>query len=499
MPGIFKGLNFSFYRMVSFHVMGPEGLIGLPVRVLGRILIGFLIFGAILSGTGGGKFFLDLALSLFGRFRGGPAKVSIFASGLFGAMSGSAISNVVTTGTLTIPAMKKSGFPPHIAGAIEATASCGGVLMPPVMGTVAFIMAQWLEIPYVTVIAAAALPSALYFFSLFVHVDSLAVMHGLRGLPKEELPSLGQTFKEGWFYLFAFLLLIFILIALRQEARAPFYTSAALLFLTMLRKETRLDFRGFVRLIEGTGRTLSEIVGILLGVALIISSMTYTGIAVSFAKEVTLLAGGNMYLLILLGAIVSFILGLGLPMVACYVFLALVLAPALTNMGLNPIAVHLFVLYGGILSLITPPLCVPAFVAAGIAGAPPMKTGWMAMRVGLALFILPFFFILNPALVAQAPGTEILYRFALAAFGLTLIAWGVEGYLLVIGKVGLLARSLLFFSGVLLAFPHWLADTLGGATALLTISVVYFCKRLGYIRDKIVEPTDADITISNPN
>jgi TRAP-type uncharacterized transport system fused permease subunit len=242
---------------------------------------------------------------------------------------------------------------------------------------------------------------------------------------------------------------------------------------------------------------LSEIVGILLGVALIISSMTYTGIAVSFAKEVTLLAGGNMYFLILLGAVVSFILGLGLPMVACYVFLALVLAPALTNMGLNPIAVHLFVLYGGILSLITPPLCVPAFVAAGIAGAPPMKTGWMAMRVGIALFILPFFFILNPALVAQGEGIEIFYRFAFAAFGLALIAWGVEGYLLVVGRVGLLTRVLLFFSGVLMAFPHWLADSLGGATALLTISIVYSCKRLGLLRDNLMKPSDQDHKISS--
>jgi TRAP transporter 4TM/12TM fusion protein len=479
MPGILRGIDYSFYRMISFHVMGPEGLVGLPIRVLGELLIGFIIFGVVMGGTGGGKFFLDLSSSLFGQFRGGAAKVSIFSSGLFGALSGSAISNTITTGTLTIPAMKKSGFPPHVAGAVEATASCGGVLMPPVMGAVAFIMAMWLEIPYGTVIISAALPSALYFFSLFVQVDSLAAIYGLRGLPKEELPSVRQTLKEGWYYIIAFALLIFTLVVLRQEGRAPFYASAVLLIITMLKKSTRLNWSSFFQLIENIGKTLSEILGLLLGVSLIISALFYTGIASSFAKEITLLAGGNVYLLVLLAAVISFILGLGMPVLACYVFLALTLAPALTALGLNPLAVHLFMVYAGVLGLITPPLCVPAFIAAGIAGAPPMKTGWMATRIGIVLFLLPFFFILNPALIAQGPIQEILYRFFLAAFGLTLIASGVEGYLLLIGRVGIIARVFLFSSGLFLAFPHLVADFTGVALALITIAAAFLVKRFG--------------------
>lgn len=486
LPGFLKGYSASFQRMIAFHSMGPEGLIGLPIRVLGELFIGFLIFGVVLQATGGGKFFLNFALSLLGHLRGGAAKVSIFASGLFGTMSGSVISNVLTTGSITIPAMKKTGFPPHFAGAVEAAASTGGVLMPPVMGATAFLMAAWLGMPYSKIIIAAALPSILFYLTLFTQIDAFAAKTGLKGLPRRELPSLKQTVYEGWFYVFAFFMLIFTLVYLKLEARAPFYTVGALLFLTMLKKATRLNFQSLIRLIEDLGKLLGEVIGLLLGVGLVISSLLYTGVAHAFSREVVALAGGNIYFLIVLGALTSFILGMGLTITACYIFLALVMAPALIEAGFLPLSAHLFIMYCGMLSFITPPVALGAFAAAGLAGSDPMRTGFQAMRLGIGLFILPFFFILSPTLIAQGPLLKILYDFSTAALGLALIGWGFEGFLLGIGRIGLFSRIVLFFLGILIGIPKLEADLIGIPLLLMTVGLIHLSKKIGVLQKEVL-------------
>jgi len=374
--------------------MGPESIIGIPMRVVGNLLIGFMIFAVVLQHTGAGKFFLDFSLSLLGPLRGGAAKVSIMASALMGSISGSVISNVLGTGSVTIPAMKRTGFSARFAGAVEACASTGGIVMPPVMGAVAFVMAEVLQVPYVTIIITAAIPSFLYFFCLFVQVDAYAARNGIVGTSREECPKFLTVMKEGWFYLLAIALLIYIIVILWRETHAAWITTVVLLGLTMFRKATRMTPRKFLDLIEGIGKFMGEITSILAACGLIIGSMGLTGVAHSFSSEIVKFAGGNMYLLLVFGAFASFILGMGMTITACYIFLAVVMAPALIEMGLYPLAVHLFVMYWGMASFITPPVALGSFAAASLSGASPMETGVQSMRLGIATYIVPFFFVL---------------------------------------------------------------------------------------------------------
>lgn len=469
MPGLLSAKSFGFSRLVGYHVMGPEGIIGLPTRVLGNLLIGFMFFGVALTTTGAAKFFLDLALSMLGMVRGGTAKVAVVSSAMVGSISGSVITNVITTGSFTIPAMKRAGYPSHYAAAIEACASTGGVLMPPVMGAAAFVMASILNIPYGEVVLAAIIPSVLYYLGLFIQVDSFAAKAGLKGLPRKDLPSWWQTIKNGWFYIFAFALLVYILFALRREAQAPFYATAAVLLLTMMRKETRLDFKSFINFLERVGKTIGEIAGILAAIGLIIDSLLLTGVAQTLSSEIIGLAGGNIILLVGMGAIASFILGMGLTITACYLLLAVLLAPALVQSGLHPLAVHLFLMYCGMLSFITPPVAIGAYAAASLAGANPMKTGFQAVRLGVILFIIPFFFVFQPAFVLQGTLVEILKVLCTGFLGVIFIASGIEGYLMVVGRLGAMKRAASILSGVLLLTPELITDLVGATLAAILV------------------------------
>jgi TRAP transporter 4TM/12TM fusion protein len=478
MPLFLKGKSFGFWRTVAYHGMGPESIIGIPMTVVGNLLIGFMIFAVTLQHTGAGKFFLDFSMSLLGQLRGGAAKVSIVASALMGSISGSVISNVLGTGCVTIPAMKKTGYSARFAGAVEACASTGGIVMPPVMGAVAFVMAQVLQVPYVTIIIAAAIPSFLYFFCLFIQVDAYAARKGIVGTQKEDCPKFGTVMKEGWFYLAAIALLIYIVVILWRETHAAWITTAVLLGLTMFRKSTRMTPRKFLDLIEGIGKFMGEITSILAACGLIIGSMGFTGVAHSFSSEIVSLAGGNMYLLLALGAFASFILGMGMTITACYIFLAVVMAPALVKMGLYPLAVHLFVMYWGMASFITPPVALGSFAAASVAGASPMETGFQSMRLGIATYIVPFFFVLNPALILHGPAWEIAYTITTCTAGLWIIASALEGYLIGIGNLPAWSRPLLFLSGILLGYPvGWITDIAGVAVIMSLLTLIIVGKR----------------------
>ncbi|MEJ2723721.1 MAG: TRAP transporter fused permease subunit, partial [Deltaproteobacteria bacterium] len=308
-PAPFVGQGYSFWGTIRLHSMGTDSLLGIPIMVLADLLIGFIIFGVAMTITGGGKFFLDLSLSILGSSRGGPAKVSVLASALFGSLSGSVMSNVLTTGSITIPTMKRIGYPSYYAGAIETCASAGGVLMPPIMGSTAFIMAMFIGVPYLEIAVAAAVPSILYFSSILMQVDAYAAKNTISGLDRSELPSLRRTMKEGWFYVLSFLLLVWIVAHLRLESRAPFIATASLLALTMLRKQTRLRGRSFAEFMEKTARLLAELTTILAGVSLMIGALTMTGVSAAFASEILSIAGKNLYILLLLTAFTSIVLG----------------------------------------------------------------------------------------------------------------------------------------------------------------------------------------------
>jgi TRAP transporter 4TM/12TM fusion protein len=460
--GPLKGTQSTVEQATAYHVLSGESLLGIPIQAFAETVIGFLVFGTALMMTGAGKFFINLAFALCGTFRGGAAKVGIFASGLLGRMSGSMVSNVLTAGTMTIPTMKRTGFSASYAGAIEACASTGAVLAPPVMGATAFVIAQFLNVSYADVALAAVIPAALYYVALFTQVDAYAARNGLKGLPRAELPSAWATIKEGWYYVLVVALLIIMLLHFKRESHAPFYATALLLVLNQLfSKDKRWKLKTIVDFLEVNGRTFVELVGILAGCGLLIGAFSMTGVVSSLANDLLRIAGDSAFLLLVMCAITSLVLGLGLTTTACYIFLAILVAPALEKLGLNKMAVHMFIFYWGMLSAITPPVAIASFAAAGIAGAPAMRTGWESMWVGSIIYFVPFFFVLNPALVLQGPNPY------LAALGLALmigvgtifICGGIQGYQSGIGDLrgaGALEwplRVLLVVGGFVLATP----------------------------------------------
>ena len=482
MPGFLVGKGHSFVRVVGFHYLSLDSIFGIPMNVFINLLMGFMVFAGALQVTGGGKFFINIALSLLGHFRGGPAKVSIVASGLFGMVSGSGVANVLTIGPVTIPAMIKAGARPDYAAAIASCGALGGILMPPVMGATAFIMADFLGVPYLSVAAAAVLPAFLYYLSLFLQTDFYAARMGLKGIPREELPSLRQTLKEGWIYILAFFLLIYLLAWLRVEGWAPFYAAGALFFCSMFRKETRVTPKAFIQFLGMTGRVLTELAAILAPVGMLIGSLTLTGVGHSFSREIIDIAGQNVLLMLFLGALGSGLLGTGMTITACYVFLAVCLAPALIKIGLYPMAAHMFIFYWGMMSDITPPTAISVCAAAGIAKAPPMKSMMRAMTLGIILYIVPFFFAINPALLLRGSPLLILQSLGLVALGIILLSGGLQGYFNWVGIIPMPARIFLALSGLAIAYPEWISTAAGAGVAALTIAILLLRKWKRLIR-----------------
>lgn len=468
-PGVMRGQPVAPEVTAGFHIFSTESILGIPMNAFANLVIGFLVFGVALQMTGGGAFFLNLAFAMLGKHRGGPAKVAIFSSGLMGSMSGSVITNVLTTGVLTIPAMKRVGFRPAYAGGVEACASTGGVLMPPVMGATAFVMATFIEVPYAQIVVAAVFPSILYYLGLYLQIDAYSGRYGLKGLPAEELPRLGQVIKEGWFYVTVFLTLLVMLLYLQREAQAPYYATAALLIINQILPNHRWSWDRTWDFLVAVGRLFAELAAILAGVGLIIGALSISGKIGSLTYTLVQLAGDNVLLLLVMGAITSFILGIGMTVTAAYLFLAVTIAPALTQHGLDKMAVHLFLLYWGMISFITPPVALGAYAAASIAKSNPMTTGFEAMRLGSIIYFVPFFFVLNPALIGRGAPLEIVIVLTTAVAGIVLLCAALQGYVYGIGPVdgnALFAwpgRLLLGGSGLALALPgskitgltHW--------------------------------------------
>jgi len=491
-PDPLNGFTQPFMEVVPYFMISSEASFGIPMRAFGNLVIGFILFGAILQFTGGGRFFNNLALSLVGRYRGGAAKVSIFASGFMGSMSGSVISNVLTTGSVSIPAMKRTGFSARYAAATEACASTGGVLMPPIMGATAFVIASWLSRPYVEIMLAAAIPSLLYFFGLFVQIDAYSARRGLKGMARADLPGVRQTLKEGWLYIAVFALLIFLMVAFRWETTAPFYAVLLLLVVNQFNRKDRMSWQGFLGVIASVGRTLAELVAVLLGIGMIVGAFQATGLTGPLANELVHMAGSSVPMLLIMGAVTSFIFGMGMTVTACYIFLAVVLAPALVQAGLNELAVHLFILYWGMVSFITPPVALGAFAAATMAGAGAMRTGFEAMKLGGVIYFVPFFFVLNPALIGQGSPTEVVVVLICALIGVWFLSAALQGYVSFVGPLennalGMVMRIVLFVAALMIAAPaggvagmsHLTLTIVGFVLALLPLSVAWRTGRQG--------------------
>lgn len=482
--GVLQGVTYDLKTLAQVHTMGAESLLGLPIQTAAAILIGFLVFGVALQHTGGADFFHKLSMSIFGRYRGGAAKVSVASSASMGMMSGSAVSNVLTTGPMTIPAMKRSGFSPTYAGGIEATASSGGSITPPIMGTAAFLMVSFVGVPYTEILIAAAIPAALFFLGIYLQVDGYAARKGLKGVSPALLPRTLVTLLQGWPYILALGLLTGMLFFTNSETQVPYWVILVLLVVAVLRPSQKFGLREFADFLVAAGRTLGNIIGIIAGVGLIVGGLTATGVSLSLARELVAVVGDNVVLILIAGAVTCFILGMGMTISAAYVFLAIVMVPAVIDLGVNPLAAHLFVIYWASVSYITPPVGLAAFAAAGIAKASPMGTCVAAMKLGAVKYIVPFGFALNPALVAQDSPGRVLLAFALSIVGVYALASAIEGWTVGFDRrMPVLGRLAGAVGGFLLFMPAPLSAVLG--LALVAVSLI-----LAFLTVKPRTPSD---------
>jgi TRAP transporter 4TM/12TM fusion protein len=436
LPGDFQTRWVSPERLVAYLGLDVNSMIGAILGVAVLIVIPFTILGQVLARTGGADFFSDIAMAAMGRYRGGSAKIAVVGSGLFGMISGSAVSNVLAVGIVTIPTMIKAGFSRYKAAAIESVGSTGGQLMPPVMGASAFIMAEFLQVSYGAVCIAAAIPAILYYACLFIHVDLDAAKNKIGAVEDPDAPTLGQVLKSGWHFLVPILFLVFALIypeyLLLTPEKAAIVSTMILMVLTFTfgYRGKRPTLLGLGKAIIETGRISLDILLIGAAAGVMVGILAISGLAFSMTLQLVTLSGDNVYVLLILIAVMAFILGIGLPTVSVYILTATLLAPALVKLGVTPMAAHMFVMYNGMLSMITPPVAFAAYVAASIARTDGWTTGWIACLVGWSTFILPFLFVLTPSLLMDGPAYLIAWNFARILFGLFVGTAAILGFAL---------------------------------------------------------------------
>jgi TRAP transporter 4TM/12TM fusion protein len=488
LPGDFATRPVSPARLITYLGLDTNGMIGIILSVALLIVVPFTLMGQVLGRTGGAHYFADLAMSAMGRFRGGAAKIAVLGSALFGMISGAAVSNVVAVGIVTIPLMARSGFSPVRAAAIESVGSTGGQLMPPVMGAAAFIMAEFLQVSYGAVCIAAVIPSLLYYAALFMHVDLEAAKQRIGAAQVEDAPKLSEVLKSGWHFPIP---LIFLIVTIAYPEifqipieRAAVYATAILIVLSMIfgYRGTRVTPRQMIRAILDTGRASLDIVLIGAAAGLVVGTLSVSGISFGLTLQLIALSGGSLFMLLILTAIISIILGMGMPTVSVYVLTATLLAPSLIKLGVTPMAAHMYVMYFGMLSMITPPVAIAAYAAANIARVSGWTTGWTAVVVGWSTFFIPFLFVLEPSLLMEGSAGLIAWNFARNILGIFVGTASIVGF-----AFGLLALPMrIAFGAAALAilipqhaFPGAdVLDWIGLASAITVLAVNYLQSRL---------------------
>lgn len=452
-PGPFAAQQTSWDVVAGFLAFDANALPGGPLLIICNIVISFVFFGNLLRVTGGAEFFAELAQTLMGRYRGGPAKVAVAGSALFGSISGSAVANVAATGVITIPMIRKSGYSAESAAAIEAVSSTGGQLLPPVMGAAAFLMADFLRITYAEVVIAALIPGILYYVSLFIRVDLLAGRNGYAGLDPEEIGSM-RDLAGGWFFVLPFIALVVALFGFNLYPQSAAIVASVVLVASAAifsYKGERPNPAKIAEAIRATGFVVFELILICAGAGIVIGVLANSGLGFTFTNSLFLLGSGSPILLLLLAATVCIVLGMGLPTLGVYVLLATLVAPGLVEVGIAPIAAHLFVLYYGMMSMITPPVAVAAFTAAGMAGADPMRTAINSIKTGWLAYIIPFAFVFSPGLTMNGSPGLITITVVTFVVGIFLISIAMTGYFL--RPIGLVTRVVACLAGLLLWIP----------------------------------------------
>jgi TRAP transporter 4TM/12TM fusion protein len=461
LPGIFAHKNYPYERIVGSMFITTDGIFGMLAGISATYIFLFILFGSMLREAGGGEFFINLSYSLFGGVRGGPAKIAVVASSLFGMLSGSGTANVAGTGQITIPLMKKTGYKPHFAAAVETVSSAGGLLMPPIMGSAVFVIMEILGVNYVTIMKAAGLSALLYYTGLFLMIDIEAQKMGMKGLPKEQLPRFKTTMKEGWFFIIPIVVLIFFLAVSKVSVtRAAFWATISIPLCSLLGGRQRMmGFRKIVRGLQNGALTALPVVAILSLGGVVLGMITLTGLGLMMSSMLIKLSGGNLLILLFFTMIASIILGMGVPPVAAYIVLAILVVPALTKLGVYPLAAHLFVFYFAVIAGITPPMAPDAFVAAGIAQTSMMRTAFTACRLAIVIFIVPYMFVYNNALLLVGNLGQILRVCGTAFLGVLALAYAVQNFLG--GRLPFYLRGMLLIGSGCMIHPGLVTDLVG--------------------------------------
>jgi TRAP transporter 4TM/12TM fusion protein len=458
MPGALRHTGFGWGEILESMYFGLNGVFGIPIGVSATYIVVFIIFGAFFEKAGGGRAIMDFGRYVAGRFRGGPAKVAVITSSLFGTFSGSAVANVYGTGTFTIPMMKRLGYRPVFAGAVEAAASTGGQIMPPVMGAAAFIMAEFIGVPYAHIAAAAAIPAILYYLAIFMAVDLEAARIGLKGLPREELPCIKDLICQIHLML-PLGVLVWALVSGYSAMRAAVYAILATISVSLFRRQDRLTPRRMVEALSTAGRRT-----VMMGAAtalsgIVIGIVTLTGVGLNFVGVVVGLSGGVPLVSLLLVMVATIILGMGVPTTVAYIIVAAVVIPALESLGFPALPSHMFAFYFAVIAMITPPVAAAALAAAQVAGAGFFRTGFLACKLGIMAFIVPFMFIYSPELLLMGRPLTILLAAITASAGVVALSVGIFGWFRI--KLNVTPRLLFVFGGLLLIKPGWITDLVG--------------------------------------
>lgn len=473
MPGMFMHRGYDWTSLSNHFFANTEGIYGTSVSVAASYIFLFILFGCVMQKSGMGQFFNDIALALAGHTKGGPAKVSVIASGFLGSINGSAVANVVTTGAFTIPLMKKTGYSKEFAGAVESAASVGGQLLPPIMGAAAFIMAEMLSVKYSSIIVWAAVPALLYYLGIIIQVQLRASKDGLVGLPKDQLPKTGEVLKrQGHLLIPVFFLLYMLFFSGTTVIYSAVLTILVTIVVSWLKKETRMSVSDLIdALADGAKQTVSvaiacACVGIIIGVS------SKTGFGLTMANTIISLGDTSILFTLVFTMITCMILGMGLPSIPAYIITASIAAPALAKLGIAPAAAHMFSFYYAMFANLTPPVALASFAAAGLSGGDPMKTGVASVKLAIAGFIVPFMFVYAPQLMlintTLAEGTTVALTGCLGVF---LIAVAVEGYFL--APVAMWLRAVATIGALMLIKPGLDTDIIG----IVVMAVLYFLQR----------------------
>jgi len=475
--GFFYGPPVGFGKFIDVLFMSSDGLFGIPLHVCSTYIVLFIIFGAVLIRSGAGRFFIDLAIALTGHRIGGPAKAAVVASGFMGTVSGSAVANVVTTGAFTIPLMKNLGYRAKFAAAIEACASSGGQITPPIMGAAAFIMAEFLLTAYTNIIIAAAIPAFLYFATIYFMVHLEAEKNGIGRIAKERLPQALEVLRGGWHLLIALFVLVFFLVSGYTPMKSAFWGIAALFALSFIRQNTRMSPVDLMAAMEAGIRATMPVTIACACAGLIIGSVFVSGLGLKFTQSVIDLSGGSLLILLALTGISAIVLGMGITTTAVYITVAALIVPALVKIGIEPIAAHMFAFYFGVVSTITPPVALASFAAAAIAKTPPMATALESSRVGIAKYLVPLVFVYNPSLLFVGPVWITVISALLVLGGLWVLSIGLEGWyrgpVSMIYRVALLVAAALILMppmNVVYGVPGYLLEAIGAVIAAAIIA-----------------------------